>query len=94
MNDLSIEARLAMSEQLSLMGRQVREVAYCLDVLWYAAESEDPDMRRSIPLFVNQQCRILMQVYEVLGEIYEALNPATELEKLYQESENSSEITD
>lgn len=94
MNDLSVEARLAMNEKLSLMGRQVREVAYCMDILWYAAESEDPDMRRSIPLFVSQQCRILMQVYEALSEINQALNPVTELEKLYQEPEASPEVAD
>ncbi|MDG2991969.1 hypothetical protein L3556_13655 [Candidatus Synechococcus calcipolaris G9] len=44
MRDLSVEDRRAMGKTLSLMGRQVREVAYCLDVLWYAAEGEDPDM--------------------------------------------------
>ena len=94
MNDVSVETRLAMSEKLSSIGQQVREVAYCMDILWYAAESKDPDMRKSIPLFVSQQCRILMQVYEGLSAINQALNPVTELEKLYQEPEASPEFTD
>lgn len=94
MKELSVEDRLAMGETLSVMGRQVKEVAYCLDILWYAAESEDPDMRRSIPLFVSQQCRTLSQVYEALSEINEALNPVSELEKLYQEPEANPDVAD
>jgi len=92
MDSLDLDTRLALSKELRIAGQRIREVAYCLDVLWYAAEAKDSDLLNSVPTYMSQQCRVLLETYDQLATIFDVLSPNVALEKLYEAADSESEL--